>query len=520
MKKVVISCRISSDDQSHYSIPYQEEVLRKYCERMGYIVVEVITDDATAKTFNRPGYQSFKHKIKTKRNYCDLFLILRWDRFSRNAFNAMFEIKEMKKYGVDIYCHDQPVDLSSPDGKMMLAIYLVSPEIENDKISIRTTEGIHKAKSMGFLAGRAPLGYINARDEANRPIVLIDELKAKFIVRAFESFAYQGLSKAEIASDLKSAKLIGKGRDQVTRILRNLVYAGKIIVPAYKGEPERIVPGLHEPIISETLFNEVQKILDGKKRQQIHRSSEEFPLRGILRCSQCNSLLTASFSKGKMGVKYGYYHCKGTCSYRLRSDEIDSTMQSLMYELQLSAAFSESYQLVLKDVFKTENANVPKEIAQLESELDNYNEMLERADDNFLLNKITFEDYNRMKQNILIKHSQNQNRVGELREFMLSFNDKLIFSINALKNLGEEYSLSDAATKKNIVSSTFPEKLVFEKNQFRTPRLNSLMFGNASKYAEKETAMHGTAVKKLSVTSFGVEYGARTHDLLNHNQAL
>ena len=34
----------------------------------------------------------------------------------------------------------------------------------------------------------------------------------------------------------------------------------------YRNEPEEIVQGIHEPIISEELFNEIQSLLEGKKR--------------------------------------------------------------------------------------------------------------------------------------------------------------------------------------------------------------------------------------------------------------
>ncbi len=38
-------------------------------------------------------------------------------------------------------------------------------------------------------------------------------------------------------------------------------------MPAYKDDPEMIVDGVHEAIISEDVFNKVQDILDGKKKE-------------------------------------------------------------------------------------------------------------------------------------------------------------------------------------------------------------------------------------------------------------
>lgn len=48
-------------------------------------------------------------------------------------------------------------------------------------------------------------------------------------------------------------------------MMHNVVYCGKINVPANKTEEEQIVQGLHAPIISENLFYTVQAVAQGKK---------------------------------------------------------------------------------------------------------------------------------------------------------------------------------------------------------------------------------------------------------------
>jgi hypothetical protein len=47
--------------------------------------------------------------------------------------------------------------------------------------------------------------------------------------------------------------------------VHNPVYCGKIYIGPYKDEPVRHMPGLHQLIISESLFCDVQDYLDGKK---------------------------------------------------------------------------------------------------------------------------------------------------------------------------------------------------------------------------------------------------------------
>lgn len=103
-------------------------------------------------------------------------------------------------------------------------------------------------------------------------------------------------------------------------LLRNPVYCEKIYFSAYKEEESRHVHGLHEPIISEALFYEVQQLLDGKKktyRTQVG-GKEILQLRGYLLCPRCGKLLTGSGSRGRNGLYY-YYHCHSSCGTRFRA---------------------------------------------------------------------------------------------------------------------------------------------------------------------------------------------------------
>jgi site-specific DNA recombinase len=49
--------------------------------------------------------------------------------------------------------------LKVPENKMMLAFYLASPEVENDRRSINVKSGIYRAKKEGRWTTLAPAGY-------------------------------------------------------------------------------------------------------------------------------------------------------------------------------------------------------------------------------------------------------------------------------------------------------------------------------------------------------------------------
>jgi site-specific DNA recombinase len=71
---------------------------------------------------------------KDKGKTTDLLLFTKWDRFSRNAGDAYQMINMLRKLAIYPQAIEQPLDLTIPENKMMLAFYLAAPKVE-------TTEG-------------------------------------------------------------------------------------------------------------------------------------------------------------------------------------------------------------------------------------------------------------------------------------------------------------------------------------------------------------------------------------------
>ncbi|MEO6302468.1 MAG: recombinase family protein, partial [Bacteroidia bacterium] len=155
MRKAILYVRVSTDEQADkgYSLQHQEERLRKYCELHNIEVVELYKEDHSAKTFNRPEFTKLliairKHKVKA-----ELFLFLKWDRFSRNTGDAYGMINTLNKLGVEPQAIEQPLDLEIPENKIMLAFYLAAPEVENDRRALNVFAGMRRAKRDGRWMG-------------------------------------------------------------------------------------------------------------------------------------------------------------------------------------------------------------------------------------------------------------------------------------------------------------------------------------------------------------------------------
>lgn len=99
---------------------------------------KVIYEDHSAKSFNRPEWTKLLAELKKRRTKPDLILFTKWDRFSRNAGDAYQMINILNNLGIEPQAVEQPLDLSIPENKMMLAIYLAAPEVENDRRALNT----------------------------------------------------------------------------------------------------------------------------------------------------------------------------------------------------------------------------------------------------------------------------------------------------------------------------------------------------------------------------------------------
>lgn len=191
MKIADLYIRVSTDEQADkgYSQRSQEEVLRKYCEINNITVRKVVFEDHSAKSFNRPGWQKLQNDLKRSKDRPDVILFTKWDRFSRNAGDAYQMINILRKLGVEPQAIEQSLDLSIPENKIMLALYLAAPEVENDRRALNVLHGMRRARKEGRYMGKAPVGYINRITESGKKYITPVEPAASIIKWVFKELA-------------------------------------------------------------------------------------------------------------------------------------------------------------------------------------------------------------------------------------------------------------------------------------------------------------------------------------------
>jgi len=302
MKVADLYIRVSTGEQADKGYPQrdQDERLQKHCVANNISVRKIIYEDHSAKTFVRPEWNNLLKLLRKERNKTDLILFTKWDRFSRNAPDAYNMIAMLRSLGVEPQAIEQPLDMNVPENKMMLAIYLTAPEIENDRRGLNTFYGLRRARKEGRWPGLAPVGYINRSTEDGRKYITPNGKQADLMKYAFKEISNGKYSTEQI---FKRAVELGLNcsKNNFLRLIRNPIYCGHIIIPKFRDEDAYTVKGLHEPLIPGSLFYEVQDVLDGKKRTLKTKilADDQLPLKGFIGCSKCSRTLCGSASKGR-----------------------------------------------------------------------------------------------------------------------------------------------------------------------------------------------------------------------------
>ncbi|MDW5564151.1 MAG: recombinase family protein [Methanomassiliicoccus sp.] len=121
--KVALYARVSTSEEAEMQNPKtQFLILRNYAKATGHEIVRAFVDRKSGKDSNRPGFQAMIRMATSNSHPIDAVVILRLDRFIRNAEEGMVLIKKLEKANValilvkDTVCGN--VDTSTPIGEL------------------------------------------------------------------------------------------------------------------------------------------------------------------------------------------------------------------------------------------------------------------------------------------------------------------------------------------------------------------------------------------------------------------
>ena len=465
--RCAVYVRVSTDDQrdNGYSIDSQLRMIKEYCEKNDYSIVDVYNDAGhSGKDLMRPEMQRLLADIKSKK--IDKLIAIKVDRLTRNNYDGFWLLNYCEEHDVKIELILEPYDVSTANGEMIFGMNLVFAQRERKEIGARTKRAMEEMALEKIHPSKAPYGYIRNKETGH---LEIEPIEAQVVKEIFE-LCKQGNSTRNIATIMKDNNAYLKqgkwASDRVYKILTNSIYIGIFEYGKYKRKSQDIlrVENYCEPIIDETTWNATRNVLVKNKHSNYGEYIHLFS--GLVKCPICGNIMSSSesfkYPNGKLKV---YYHlrCKNhNCNgfgFHYNTEKIESKLKRILEELTI-------FMLSMDNEIITCNSTKSNDVKEIEKAIEKLKLQEKRLVDLYLSSNLDVETINH-KNDVIKKEIDKLNKKkisldpdNSSQEYTVELikkldyleeNDNLIFT--DVKNIGFTflYDLLSRETKRDMI---------------------------------------------------------------------
>jgi len=158
MARVFAYCRVSTTDQIAEN-QLREIAAAGFAVEPQRVVTETVSGSVPA--MQRKGFSRLVDRLEAG----DVLVVTKLDRLGRNALDVRATVDALANQGVRVHCLALGgADLTSPAGKMTMAVISAVAEFERDLIVERTQAGLERVRAQGKALGRKRA--LSAADEA------------------------------------------------------------------------------------------------------------------------------------------------------------------------------------------------------------------------------------------------------------------------------------------------------------------------------------------------------------------
>ena len=395
-KRTAVYVRVSTDDQrdNGYSIDSQIRMIKEYCEKNEYLIVDVYNDAGhSGKDLMRPQMYIVLKDIKSKK--IDKLVAIKVDRLTRNNYDGFWLLNYCEQNDVKIELILEPYDVGTANGEMIFGMNLVFGQRERKEIGARTKRAMEEMALEKVHPSKAPYGYTRNKETGHLEINHIEAL----VVKQIFELCKDGLSTRSIASYLKENKAyLNQGKwtgDRVYKLLTNEIYIGIFAFGKYRRKPQDIlyVKDYCEPIIDQNLWDITRTKLEKNKHPNYGEYVHIFS--SVVKCPDCNNILSSTLSfknNGKPNQKT-YYHltCKNpNCKSKglhYNTEKIEKKLSRVLNELT-------RYMYDNSNEILTSNSTKTKELKDIDSAIEKLKLQEKRLVDLYLSSNLNVEAIN------------------------------------------------------------------------------------------------------------------------------
>lgn len=263
--------RVSTDKQAEegFGIDIQIDNIMRYCQfhniNDNYFFID---DGYTGVNMNRPALQELLGYVKKQK--VKGVIVMRLDRLGRSLKDILIMIDDcFKPNNCGFISCAENIETSTPMGQVVLAILGSFAQFDHDNIVIKLNEGkIRRLESGKWKGGgNTPFGYTYDPKDA---VLKVNPEEAEIVRKAYDMFSNLDIPPKKIAETLGITT-----EQKVRQMLKRRTYLGYVV---YNGIEYK---GLHEPIITEELYEKAQKRFADRSNPA---SKTRYLLSGLLYC--------------------------------------------------------------------------------------------------------------------------------------------------------------------------------------------------------------------------------------------
>lgn len=329
-RRCVLYARLSVTKEESVSIERQLQSCRKYAEARGWEVMGEFVDDGVSATANRPEERRGWTSLLVSGDF-DAVVIWKVDRLARRVLDFLHADETLQMRGAGLVAVEDPIDMTSPQGRAFAVMLAVFGEMEAEAIRARVRAARAQLLKDGrWPGGGIPYGYRSiANPDGPGRVLVKDPVRSPWLTEAVE-IALEGGTVNAIATWLtkngaplpcrqtapQTARNLAWNRQTVDGLLRNPILAGmtphnpgraksaKRVNPFAVVRDENGNPVVNESlaIISTEEFAALQHMLDSRTSPQARKRSERRStspfLSRVARCDECDEYMCRGTNQG------------------------------------------------------------------------------------------------------------------------------------------------------------------------------------------------------------------------------
>ncbi|HAA23739.1 MAG TPA: hypothetical protein DCP28_35050 [Cytophagales bacterium] len=381
--QALVYCRVSSVKQltDGNGIISQEHRCKEYAQQNKYPFRAAFHEEGVSGgSSDRPAFDALLALIDREPDQKFVVIVDDPKRLARSVELHIIYKKELLQRGVPLLSPNFNFSNSEddPEGMFVEQIIAATGELERSQIRRQTRQKMLARLKSGFWCFSAPTGY-RYEKHPNGGRWLVPDTNADILAKALRDYSLGALKDPiHVSRFLEKSGVLGKQikgySASVPRILNNPLYAGY-----YSYEKWKVgwTKAKHEPIIDLITYQRIQERLGNRDRWGAGKAPvlhHDMPFRRIIHCRKCGTPFTGSYSKGKLGKRYGYYFCqgKGACSPAtyVAKEDLEASFLNLLDGITPEKDLVKTFQVGSRRVLENQESWASQQIEKQEKQID------------------------------------------------------------------------------------------------------------------------------------------------------